>query len=199
MIPFEKLDWPIHKVWATSDLHYSHKNICTGVSVWPDKNQCRNFDTIEEMDNAILNSINGTVKEEDLLIIAGDFAFGGEQNIPKLLDNINCKNIIGVYGNHDHHLHKYKDRFIKLEHKLYLQFGMYKFVISHFPEMCWHNMEKGSIMLHGHLHGHKDAYLKKYSDLFRIMDVGIDVTGYLFNLLEIGKLMEIKKTHERHV
>lgn len=86
-----------------------------------------------------------------------------------------------------------------IDHILYLQVGMYKFVISHFPQMHWHMMDKGSIMLYGHLHGHKDSHLQQYSDLFRTMDVGIDTNNYHpYNIKDIGKLMQHKITRERH-
>lgn len=198
MIPFKNLEYD--NVFITSDLHYCHKNICRGTSVWPDKSVCRDFDTVEEMNETILNNINKMVGKDDLLIINGDLSFGGEQNIPELLYNINCVNLIATYGNHDHKLHNYANNFIMIDHILYLQVGTCKFVVSHFPQMHWHMMDKGSIMLYGHLHGHKDSHLQQYSDLFRTMDVGIDTNNYNpYNIKDIGKLMQSKITKERHV
>lgn len=99
MIPFKNLEYD--NVFITSDTHYWHKNLCRGTSVWPDKNVCRDFDTVEEMNEAILNNINKVVGKDDLLIINGDLSFGGEQNIPELIYNINCVNLIATYGNHE--------------------------------------------------------------------------------------------------
>lgn len=198
MIPFKKLEY--NNVYATSDIHYNHKNICKGVSVWSDKNQCRDFDTVANMNEHIINNINAIVKKDDALIIGGDLAFAGEQSIPELIYNINCVNLFCVYGNHDHNLHKYANNFIMLDHILYLQVGMYKFVVSHYPMMAWHEQNNGSIMLHGHLHGHKDAYLQSYTDMFRIMDIGIDTNDYnVYDVKEIGKVIQSKTTKERHV
>jgi calcineurin-like phosphoesterase family protein len=60
-------------------------------------------------------------------------------------------------------------------------------------------MDKGSIMLYGHLHGHKDSYLQQYSNMFRITDVGIDTNNlYPYNIKNIGKEMQHKITRERH-
>ena len=39
--------------------HYNHKNICKGTTEWGDAElSCRDFQTIEEMNDAIVNSIN---------------------------------------------------------------------------------------------------------------------------------------------
>jgi len=202
MIKFDKLDWPIDKVWITSDTHWSHKNICSGISQWPDINKCRKFDTLDEMNAAIINGINDNVKEDDLLIHNGDVSFGGKDNIPIFQSLIKCKNIIYIEGNHDHHLKHYVQNLTK---KLYLQIDEYEFVLSHFPEFHWHNMEKGSFMLHGHLHDDRDGIIKQMHDNYRIMDIGIDVAFRLygeyrpFRLTEVIGLLENKYIKDRHV
>ena len=75
------------KVWITSDTHYSHKNICRGVTNWrmPDgsipESQTRPYDTIERMNSAIVNNINSCVGQDDVLIHLGDWSFGGFEKI----------------------------------------------------------------------------------------------------------------------
>ena len=99
------------KVWFTSDTHYGHKNICRGVSEW-DLNDhgghlsVRDFDTVDQMNDAIVNGINKYVNSEDYLIHLGDWSFGGIENIWNFRKRINCKNIILILGNHDHHIDK---------------------------------------------------------------------------------------------
>jgi len=69
------------KVWITSDTHYSHKNICRGVTNWrmPDGSvpveQTRDFPTIETMNASIVNNINGLVGQDDILIHLGDWSY----------------------------------------------------------------------------------------------------------------------------
>ena len=75
------------KVWITSDTHYSHKNICRGVTNWrmPDGSvpeaQTRPFETIEKMNSTIVNNINECVGQDDILIHLGDWSFSGFETI----------------------------------------------------------------------------------------------------------------------
>ena len=69
-------------IWFISDTHFGHKNICYGVSEWENKiTNTRPFNSLEEMNWAIVNSINNYVKEDDILYHLGDWSFGGIENI----------------------------------------------------------------------------------------------------------------------
>ena len=92
-----------------SDLHAYHANICFGTSKWAKKEEnCRRFSTIEEMNSAIIKSINSVVSKDDILYHLGDWSFGGWENIWNLRKQIICKNIIQINGNHDDHIKKDK-------------------------------------------------------------------------------------------
>ena len=99
-------------VWVTSDSHYSHKNICRGTTNWRTKDNeipidhTRDFNTIEEMNDVIVNNINNLVKKDDILIHLGDWSFGGFEKIVEFYDRVICKNIHLILGNHDHHIEK---------------------------------------------------------------------------------------------
>jgi predicted phosphodiesterase len=56
------------------------------------------------MSQAIVDGINKYVGKDDLIVGAGDFSFGGVQNIWNFRKQIECKNIYWTYGNHDHHI-----------------------------------------------------------------------------------------------
>jgi calcineurin-like phosphoesterase family protein len=91
-----------NKIFFSSDFHYYHRNLCLGTSNWPHKEEsCRKFETIEEMNNSILESINSVVGEEDWLYHLGDWSFGGYINIWNFRKQIRCKHIIEIIGNHD--------------------------------------------------------------------------------------------------
>jgi calcineurin-like phosphoesterase family protein len=95
----------MNNIWLTSDTHYNHSNYCLGVSNWDNKEvSCRKFQTLEEMNQLLVNNINQYVKENDTLYHLGDWSFGGIDNIWEFRKQINCKNIILVPGNHDHHV-----------------------------------------------------------------------------------------------
>ena len=155
-----------NNLWFTSDTHYSHNNICRGVSNWltnPDANieMTRDFLSIEEMDSALVNNINDSVDENDWLIHLGDWSFGGFEKIQEFRDRINCKNIVLIIGNHDHHIQKDKEKirkiFTHVTHYEELKITRnnqpsYQFVICHYPIISWNGMHNGVKMLHGHQH-----------------------------------------------
>jgi calcineurin-like phosphoesterase family protein len=97
-------------VFVTSDSHFGHNNICKNTTAWnldeitPGHAGVRDFDTLEKMNQCIVDNINNNVKENDILIHLGDWSFGGIDNIWEFRKKINCKNIYLCYGNHDHHI-----------------------------------------------------------------------------------------------
>jgi len=170
----------IDKIFITSDTHYHHKNICRGVSGWSvDKDRIegnnlstRDFDTLEQMDRAIVNNINTIVPEDGILFHLGDWSFGGEEQIWKFRGELNCKRIHLITGNHDHHQEKGKmdSIFASRQKYLELEVGKFQFVLFHFPIKSWNHVRKGSFHLHGHQHWKGDL---KFGN-GRMMDVGMD-------------------------
>ena len=82
------------KIFLTSDLHINHANI---LKYEPES---RPFETIEEMNEAIINNWNSVVSEEDTVYILGDFFMGKWTEIEKILPRFKGK-IILIRGNHD--------------------------------------------------------------------------------------------------
>jgi calcineurin-like phosphoesterase family protein len=62
-------------IWISSDFHYNHKNI-TGPKVSNWKSGYRNFNSIQKMNDALINNINKCAKEDDILYFLGDWNFG---------------------------------------------------------------------------------------------------------------------------
>jgi len=186
------------KVWITSDTHYSHINICQGVTNWrtPDgkipTDQTRGFLDVERMNTAIVDNINEVVGQDDVLIHLGDWSFGGFENIEEFHNRLNCKNIHLVLGNHDHHIDRNKDNIRGLFKSVswFEQFHYQGETIEccHYPISSWNGLRKGRIHLHGHCHLPFD---KKISN-GRRMDVGMD--GNLdfapYNLHDVIKLLK---------
>ena len=75
------------KVWITSDTHYNHTNICRATTKWRTPNgdipipQTRDFETLNKMNDVIVNNINEVVGYDDILIHLGDWSFGGFEKI----------------------------------------------------------------------------------------------------------------------
>lgn len=94
-------------VYFTSDTHFGHKNIVRGTTEWENaRDKVRDFDTLEEHNQVLVDNINGMVKENDTLYHLGDWSFGGIENIWEFRRQLNCRNIHLILGNHDHHIER---------------------------------------------------------------------------------------------
>jgi calcineurin-like phosphoesterase family protein len=179
-IPVDTKNNPEVNVWITSDTHYSHKNICRGVTAWRTKegeipvSQTRDFATIEKMNSTIVNNINEVVGQDDMLVHLGDWSFGGFEQVREFWDRIICKNIHLVLGNHDHHIENNRDGsqglFKSVSHYNTLEIGQFKFRLMHYPISSWDGLGKGVMHLHGHCHLPNNLKLSKGQR----MDVGMD-------------------------
>jgi calcineurin-like phosphoesterase family protein len=184
-------------VWITSDPHYNHKNICRSVTNWRTQDgdvptyNTRDFQSIDQMNDALVNNINFKVGQNDTLIILGDIAFGGFESIGKFLDRLVCKNIHLVLGNHDHHIRNNRENiqelFISVSDYLQVRINDQDFVLSHYPFSSWNGLNKGVIHLHGHVHLSNQ---NKWGNGKRL-DVGVDGNGYFpYKITEIVHMMD---------
>lgn len=191
----------IGNIYFTSDTHYSHKNICRGVSDWEENEgnqRTRNFKTLEEMNDTLVNNINSLVKENDTLWHLGDWSFGGYEQIKIFRDRLNCKNINLVFGNHDQHIEPINSPFrnlfssvqyvknfsLKLGTEKTGKFGKQGFFLSHYGHRVWDKSHHGNIHLFGHSHGTLPMHGKS-------MDVGVDTNNfYPYHLDEILDIMK---------
>jgi calcineurin-like phosphoesterase family protein len=171
------------KLWFTSDTHYNHANICSATTQWTDPVTCREFKTLEHMNTHLVGNINEMVGQDDILFHLGDWSFGGFEQIQKFRDQIVCKNIHIITGNHDHHIennregcqsifssvNKYLDLVVKWNVGTPMM-GEQRFALMHFPIASWDNMARGAIHLHGHVHFEPKMRIGKG----KMMDVGVD-------------------------
>ena len=196
------------KIFFTSDTHYGHTNICRGVTNWRGENgdvpidTTRDFETLEQMNDRIVESINSVVGEDDTLFHLGDWSFGGYDNIEEFRNRIVCKNIHLILGNHDHHIERNKgdiqrlfssvNQYLRLQVSVYpgtkLYAGDVDLVLMHYPIASWYNMNDGVIHLHGHIHL---PSVKKLSQ-GKAMDVGVD--GNNLMPYSLGQIMNIMQT-----
>jgi calcineurin-like phosphoesterase family protein len=175
-------------LYFTSDTHYGHSNICSATTNWKDADHLtRNFNSLDDMNDSIVNGINDKVGEDDILIHLGDWSFGGFDKISEFRHRINCKNIHLVYGNHDHHIMRNKENIQSLFSSTQQiiwnlnvrrqidkrNFEKFTFVCFHFPIASWENMNQGVMQLHGHVHLPSNLRISEG----KAMDVGVDGNG----------------------
>lgn len=145
------------KLFFTSDTHYNHKNICRGESRWEDKSGCRNFDTLDEMDQKIIDGINSVVGPDDILFHMGDFAFGTPAMFRRFRSQLVCQNIHLIYGNHDGMIimneGNLQDLFSSCKFYAEVTFNSQKIIMSHYAMRVWNKNHYGAWMLYGHSHG----------------------------------------------
>lgn len=195
----------LDKIFITSDTHFGHANICRGTTTWDLTKRTsaegnvlgvRDFDTIEEMNRALIDGINSTVPDDGILFHLGDWSFGGEDNIRQFRHRINCDNINLITGNHDHHQEKgtWDHLFTSRQKYLELEVGKHlKFNLFHFPIVSWNNINRGSFHLHGHQHWSGD---KRFSP-GRCMDVGVDGNNLCpYKLTDVIDLLKDRKKYD---
>lgn len=157
-------------IWITSDTHYGHAGICRGTTHWRTldaegnkivpMDAVRDFDTVEAMNELMIENINNHVGENDILFHMGDWSFGGFENILEFRYQIKCKTIHYILGNHDHHIESNKENirsyFASVNHynevNVAHKSGNLKLILCHYPIVSWNNMRRNSYMLHGHQH-----------------------------------------------
>lgn len=174
------------KVWFTSDLHLGHKNIIKKLSTWDSGGQ-RDFDSVEEMDATIMRGINSNVMADDTLFLLGDSMFG-KKDYDWLFNNIKCKNLYVLAGNHCHtkNLRTACEKFGYHYTSAYgddLRINNKDYVISHYPILSWNNMGRGAAHLYGHVHDSFSLIKNPVTEYFtsmRTFDVGVDSAFRMF-------------------
>ena len=187
------------RLYFTSDTHYNHANICSATTQWKDPVTCRDFKSLEHMNATLVANINDVVGQDDILFHLGDWSFGGFEQIEKFRNQLICKNIHIITGNHDHHIEKNRDgiqslfssvnKYVNLDVKWNVGtplMGEQRFALMHFPIASWDNMATGSIHLHGHVHFPPN----KRIGMGKMMDVGCDGNNlYPIDMNEVLSIM----------
>lgn len=189
-------------IWFTSDSHYNHTNIAgPSVSRW--QRGYRDFNSVWEMNQALIDGINKSVGEDDILYHLGDWSFGGSHNIKLFRDSIVCKNIHLIRGNHDDHIidddldigFNPVSLFSSVNDVLTLKMQKTVIFLSHYSHRVWSGSHKGVIHLYGHSHS-------SIPDLGKSMDVGVDVAKKMFgeyrpfSIDEIMRIMDKREIHK---
>lgn len=121
----------------------------------PSKEFRISHETVQTMNQTILDNTNAVVQKDDTLVILGDFCSlpktGRESVIADYRKRINCRNVILIYGNHDARL-ECKNVFDKCyDQYLFNVDGQHVFC-SHYPSRSWDRAFYGAYMLYGHVH-----------------------------------------------
>lgn len=204
------------KVYMTSDWHLFH-NPMWPVPIW----KMRGFNSLDESNDFIVDSINETVSANDHMFNLGDPSLNcTESQFEELLSKIQCQNIYLMWGNHASPSWKIYQREIDkinkwrnisneeieiypFRYRNLIFIGNYAEIVvdgqficlSHYPMNSWNNMAKGSIHCHGHIHSTKETY--KFEG--KKIDVGMDYHMKPVSFNEIRKILsKLEIKHEGH-
>jgi calcineurin-like phosphoesterase family protein len=158
--------------WVTSDLHFGHKNIMKFCPV----TRARFRDDGAYMNETMIKEWNDLIAPEDLVYILGDVAFMSGSDAGRTVMRLNGTKIL-VEGNHDRKTLQdvtFRNAFAEVHKYLDINYNGTKVVMFHYPICEWDQMHRGSVHLHGHLHGGVSGMEK-----FRCRDMGIDATGMI--------------------
>lgn len=153
------------KVFFTSDLHHNHLNIIRYCN--------RPYNSVEEMNEGLVQSWNSVVPEDGHTFILGDLSFSKDfsgKAVPWLLRLNGTKSLI--LGNHDKHVAKADLSAVFYNHVFEMAdvlIGDQPVVLCHYPMVSWNGSHRGSWQLYGHVHGTIPDPKDKYQ-----MDVGVD-------------------------
>jgi calcineurin-like phosphoesterase family protein len=170
-------------VWFTSDTHFGHRGILT-------LGHGRPFDSVEEMDEAMIERWNAMVKPSDRIYHLGDFSFHGRQKTREVVGRLNGRKFF-VRGNHDSVMDGMDWAFEAVYEYKEIKYGFpnaseqRRIVLFHFPIQSWHQVGRGSWHLHGHCHGNLPQ-----TEMAR-QDVGVDTHDfYPWHVDEIAEAMK---------
>ena len=118
------------KIWVTSDLHFMHNK--------PFIYEQRGFQSVYEMNEAIVKRFNEVVKPEDDVYILGDLMLNDNEAGRQLINRLNGWLHI-VYGNHDtsarREIYSHIWKLVEAGDALTLKYK-YHFYLSHYPTLC---------------------------------------------------------------
>ena len=160
-------------IYFTSDTHFGHENVIRFAG--------RPYETVAQMNRALVANINARVLPRDELYILGDFSFRiTAEDAKAIREQIRCGRVHLIPGNHD------KDwgskglagTFDVMSPISRLKVNGHKYILSHYPLVDWEAMERSSVMLHGHIHSRGPDYneLNRMQGIYRY-DVGMDANG----------------------
>ena len=148
-----------------ADCHFWHEKLLTQMDHRP-------FESVEQMNEVMIEKWNRKVRKNDDVVILGDFSWGNGEQTNEILERLNGRKYL-IVGNHDLYLKDRKfqpDHFVWIREYAELRDNRRKVVLSHYPMVCYNGQyrkdeqgEPKSWMLYGHVHDTQDQrFLESY-------------------------------------
>ncbi len=173
-------------IFFTSDCHFGHENILKLCS--------RPFDSVKEMNEALIANWNQKVKGNDTVYILGDMFYRYHGDCADILRRLKGKKRL-VLGNHDTSwtgrtdLAKY---FLSVEPMQEVSVQGRLAILCHYPLVTW-KKEQTSLMIHGHIHNDTARdFWPLLAARENVLNAGCEVNGYA--PVTLDELMENNRT-----
>ena len=164
-------------IYFTSDTHFGHKNVIRLCG--------RPYETVEEMDEDMIEKWNRKVTELDTVYIVGDFVWN-KNKLPYYAERLKGNKIL-ITGNHDETWTRKKEHpnfayfYEVIDYKLD-SIADHPITLCHYPMVEWRNSRKDDApylgyLIHGHIHNN---YTDEYRYMLRhhnALNAGADVNG----------------------
>lgn len=165
-------------IYFVSDTHFGHKNVI--------KHCGRPFESMEQMDQAMIDNWNKTVSRKDTIYHLGDLSFHNIHDTRDIIKQLNGHKIL-IRGNHDRFsdIDYLKMGFERVRDYEEIKWNKRKFILCHFPFLTWNGSHRGNLHLHGHCHGtlnHLNVGVPR-------IDVGVD--NFDFAPIHVDKILEL--------
>lgn len=170
-------------IWVTSDTHYNHAAILGFVDYQGQR--VRDFASVEEMNECLLDSWNSVVKPGDLVYHLGDVFMGDKDTFERDWPKFNGSKRL-VFGNHDDPKYLMRGSFFQ-KGGMWRMFAEHNILATH---TCQHplglfrgkDLEKPMLNVHGHIH-RLDSPIGPY------FNISVEKTNYVpMHIEEIGAI-----------
>ena len=124
-------------IFFTADTHFGHSNVI--------QFENRPFQTVDEMDEALVENWNRRVSPEDDIYILGDFTLKGPETANALLERLQGRKYL-IRGNHDGYVDRasfHREYFLWVKDYYELQYRGRWFILCHYPLLSWNGMGRG--------------------------------------------------------
>ena len=167
-----------------ADMHFGHANVL--------RFDNRPWETVEDMENALVERWNARVQKGDTVYILGDFCWQKELEWIRILNRLNGGKVL-IVGNHDS---SWMDRvdlsryFVSVDPYLEITDGSRLLTLCHYPLLTWkHKLRQNSFMIHGHIHNDTTSdFFPLLAIRERALNAGVDING--FRPVTFGELAE---------
>ena len=169
------------RIFVISDTHFNHKNVI--------KYTGRPYQSVEQMNVALINNWNNVVLPDDLVLFLGDFALGSKEEIGKFARLLNGHKVI-ILGNHDRSRNYYLENGFQDAMKHFvmpkeINHSNHDIIFSHQPRK---GLDEDTVNIHGHIH-EKELTAPEWNPEHYF---NASVENINYTPIELNKIIQIK-------